>query len=90
MRSFIRRNTAMATSVDIIYDQARNLNPEEQLQLLEQLAILIRQEINTSNPQSRSNIRMLSGSSLLSLSGLGAKHWQGVDIDAYIKDERAW
>jgi hypothetical protein len=80
----------MNTTVDTIYDQARNLSPEEQLSLLERLAILIRQEINTSTQQSPSSLRSLSGSSLLSLSGLGAKHWQGVDIDAYIKDERAW
>ena len=72
----------MTKSVDTVYNQARSLSYEEQLSLLERLAMLIRQEGQSGKDE--------PPQSLLSLSGLGAELWRDTDIDAYLKDERQW
>jgi hypothetical protein len=72
----------MNMSVDTVYNQARSLSYDEQLSLLERLVALIRQEVQAEKAD--------LSRSLLPLAGLGAEHWRGVNIDAYLKDERAW
>ncbi len=57
--------------------QAKQLSPGEQLQLLESLAIWVRQELK---PAVEKNI--------LDLQGLGKEIWTGLDAQAYINEER--
>jgi hypothetical protein len=59
----------------------RRLSHEEQLQLLEDLAGLIRQQAAKEEPEH----------SLLELEELGAELWEGIDPQKYIEEERkAW
>lgn len=60
-----------------ILTQARQLNPREQLQLLEELAALVRRQMT---PQPRRSI--------MELQGLGKEIWHDVDIEGYVDRER--
>lgn len=60
-----------------VLEQVQKLTLEEQLQLLEDLAALIRQGIQTQRKHSITELR-----------GLGKDTWKGVDIAKYIDDER--
>ena len=70
-------NPATPTYTDAL-SLARQLDLSEQLRLLEALAAMVRQRLPA---QSRRSI--------LELRGLGKEIWQGVDVQAYIPQERA-
>ena len=72
----------MNATIEDIYEQARGLRYDEQLRLLERLAGLIRREGQAAEAPAQH--------SLLSLFGLGAHLWHGVDVDEYINGEREW
>ena len=57
--------------------QVQELTPNEQLQLLEELATLVRQQIGQTAPVS-----------IMQLAGLGEEIWQGIDAQAYVDQER--
>lgn len=57
--------------------QVENLTPDEQLRLLEDLAVIIR------NQRQRQPKR-----SIMELEGLGKEIWRGFDAQAYINQER--
>ena len=65
-------NTPTVTYDDVLR-LAQKLEPQEQLYLLETLAMLVRQQIA---PKSRRSI--------LNLQGLGKELWQDIDAQAYI------
>jgi hypothetical protein len=54
------------------------LELSEQLQLMEALTRLVRQQIGKSEQRS-----------ILELEGLGAEIWQGADVQEYVDQERA-
>jgi hypothetical protein len=62
---------------DAVLHQVQQLLPEEQLKLIEDLAVILRQRI-PSKPKH----------SILELKGLGKEVWEGVDVDEYIRQER--
>jgi len=66
----------MATYEDI-RRQVETLTPEEQLRLLEDLAVMVRRHIHV---KSKHNI--------MSLEGLGKEIWHGLDAQEYINQER--
>jgi hypothetical protein len=71
--------TNMATYQDI-RQQVENLTPHEQLDLLEELAGMVRRRV-AGKPKR----------SIMDLEGLGKEIWQGLDAQAYIDQERdAW
>jgi len=53
------------------------LTPDEQLQLLADIAVMLRQQV-TAEPQH----------SIMELKGLGKEMWQDVDVEKYIDEER--
>jgi len=66
------------TTYQEICRQVEELTPDEQLQLLEVLAAIVRRR-TTAPPKS----------SILELEGLGKDIWQGIDAQAYVEQERA-
>jgi len=66
----------MSTYQEILV-QVHHLTLDEQLQLLEDLAQLIRSQV-MSHPKH----------SIMELQGLGKELWEGVDVEKYIDDER--
>ena len=66
------------TTYQEICRQVEELTPDEQLQLLEVLAAIVRRR--TTAPPKRS---------ILELEGLGKDIWQGIDAQAYVEQERA-
>jgi len=62
-----------------VLEQAKNLTPEEQLKLVEDLSILIRQQVTMTPKPMRS---------ILELRGLGKEIWQGIDAQEFINQER--
>lgn len=66
----------MSTLSDI-HHQIQQLTFEEQLCLLEDLIVAIRQRAKAQSQRS-----------ILELKGLGKEVWQGVDAQAYIDQER--
>lgn len=58
--------------------QVENLTPDEQLRLLEDLAVMVRRRMETRPKRS-----------ILELEGLGKDVWQGVDAQEYVNQERA-
>jgi hypothetical protein len=68
----------MATYIyDGILEQIQLLTPDEQLQLLADVAAMLRQQV-TAEPQH----------SIMELKGLGKEVWQGIDVEKYIDEER--
>lgn len=57
--------------------EVERLGPEDQLQLLEHLAVLVRRRLQ--GPARRS---------LLELQGLGKEVWEGIDAQEYVNQER--
>ncbi|HEY9606459.1 MAG TPA: hypothetical protein V6C85_32925 [Allocoleopsis sp.] len=72
----------MATYQDI-RRQVETLSPEEQLQLLEELAAIVRRRMSSRpmTPKPKRNI--------MELEGLGKEIWQGIDAQEYVDRERA-
>lgn len=68
---------AMST-YDQVLKMTKRLNLPEQLQLLETLSRMVRDQVTEAKPHS-----------IMELEGLGAEIWQGVDAQAYIDQERA-
>ena len=62
---------------DEVLSQIENLTPEEQLQLLEDLAAIIRHQSKTQPKHS-----------IMELRGLGKEIWQRIDVEKYIEEER--
>jgi hypothetical protein len=60
-----------------VLDRALRLTPDEQLQLLQDLAAIIRQQVM---PRPKHSITELKG--------LGKELWQGIDVEKYIEEER--
>ena len=65
------------TTYNDILDMAQRLDPKEQLQLLESLAVTIRQQIDKKSKRS-----------ILELQGLGKEIWKDTDPGKYIQEER--
>jgi dihydroneopterin aldolase len=61
-----------------VLNQAQHLTTEEQLQLIEELAALIR----------RQGVMRSKKHSIMELKGLGKEIWEGVDVEKYIDEER--
>jgi hypothetical protein len=59
--------------------QVKRLNKEDQLNLLEKLALLIRKSEHKENK-----------TKLTSISGVGSSLWSNTGIDGYIDQERQW
>jgi hypothetical protein len=64
------------TSYQDIRRRVEELTPDEQIRLLEELAVLVRR---------RSSLRSRS---ILELQGLGKEIWQGIDAQQYVDQER--
>jgi hypothetical protein len=62
-----------------LLEQAKNLTPEEQLKLVENLSILIRQQLKMTPKPKRS---------ILELRGLGKEIWGNIDAQEYVNQER--
>ncbi|MEA5554643.1 hypothetical protein VB713_27325 [Anabaena cylindrica UHCC 0172] len=62
-----------------LLQQAKSLTPEEQLKLVEDLSILIRQQVKMTPKPKRS---------ILELRGLGKEIWENIDAQEYINQER--
>ncbi len=63
-----------------ILSQVQDLQPDDQLRLLEELAALVRQQITASEEPLHS---------FLELEGLGQEVWEGIDAQEYVNQERA-
>lgn len=62
-----------------VLNQARQLSAEEQLQLLEEIAAMIRQRVkNTQRPKHN----------VMEFEGMAKKLWEGVDVEKFIEEER--
>jgi hypothetical protein len=61
-----------------VLDQVQHLTPEEQLQLLGDLAAIVQRYQISPKPLH----------SILELEGLGKEIWEGIDVDKYIEQER--
>ena len=61
-----------------LLQRVQDLTTEEQLELLEQLAALVRRRAAPQKVQS-----------ILQLRGLGKEIWHGVDAQQYVNEERA-
>ena len=62
---------------DEILSRIQLLPPEDQLQLLADLALMLRNQV-TAEPQH----------SIMELKGLGKEVWQDIDVEKYIEEER--
>jgi hypothetical protein len=62
-----------------VMEQIQQLEPEEQLELIQDIAESLSQRYQlTARPLH----------SILELQGLGKELWQGIDVDQYIEEER--
>ena len=62
-----------------VLNQVRQLSPEEQLQLLEDIAAMLRQRVkNTQRPKHN----------VMELEGMAKKLWEGIDVEKFIDEER--
>lgn len=66
------------TTYQEIRRQVETLTPDEQLRLLEELAVIVRQRISVKPKRS-----------IVELEGLGKETWQGLDAQEYVNQERA-
>lgn len=67
----------MATYQEIRH-QVENLTPDEQLRLLEELAVMVRRRMSVKPKHN-----------IMELEGLGKEIWQGLDAQEYVNQERA-
>ena len=68
----------MSTAYYETLNRVNRLTPVDQLRLLEELAARVRRQIAVQPRRS-----------ILELQGLGKEIWEGVDVEAYIDQERA-
>ncbi len=62
-----------------VLNQVRLLSSEEQLQLLEDIAAMLRQRVkNTQRPKHN----------VMELEGMAKKLWEGIDVEKFIDEER--
>lgn len=61
-----------------VVSEIKTLNLSDQLRLLEQMAVIIRQKTNTGRTRS-----------ILELKGKGKDIWKGVDVKTYLDEERS-
>lgn len=66
-------------TVNDILSQVRQLDKQEQKNLLERLVLLISKKESDTNPVK-----------LSSISGIGSEIWSNIDIDKYVESEREW
>ena len=66
-------------ALDRIFDISEQLSPADQLRLISLLSERLRNGIEQKDDPV----------DMLSLVGLGAELWQGIDVDAYLEQERA-
>ncbi len=66
------------TTYQDIRRQVENLTPDEQLRLLEELAVMVRRRMIVKPKHS-----------IMVLEGLGKEIWHGLDAQEYINQERA-
>jgi len=78
VRNILRRKPMSTYAYREVLNQAQHLTTEEQLQLLEELAALIR----------RQGVTRSKKHSIMELKGLGKEIWEGVDVEKYIDEER--
>jgi hypothetical protein len=70
---------SMNANVNDILLQVKRLDKEDQLNLLENLALLVRKSKRKENK-----------TKLTSISGVGSSLWSNIDIDGYVDQERQW
>jgi hypothetical protein len=68
-----------ALNMNDILSQVKRLNKEDQLTLLEKIALLIRKAKGEGEAPK-----------LSSITGIGSSVWSGINIDEYIDGERQW
>jgi hypothetical protein len=68
-----------ALNMNDILSQVKRLNKEDQLTLLQKIALLIRKAKGEGEAPK-----------LSSINGLGSSVWSGMNIDEYIDGERQW
>lgn len=62
-----------------VLNQVRLFSPEEQLQLLEDIAAMLRQRVkNNQRPRH----------SVMELEGMAKELWKGIDVEKFIDEER--
>jgi uncharacterized protein (DUF488 family) len=61
-----------------VMSEIKNLNLSDQLRLLEEMATLIRKKTSKTTPRS-----------ILELKGKGKDIWKGLNVKAYIDEERS-
>ena len=61
-----------------VMSEIKNLNLSDQLRLLEEMAMLIRKKTSKTKPRS-----------ILELKGKGRDIWKGLNVKAYIDEERS-
>jgi hypothetical protein len=66
------------SSYQDIRRQVENLSPNEQLRLLEELAVMVRRRMLVKPKRS-----------IMELEGLGKETWHGLDAQEYVNQERA-
>ena len=66
-------------TVNDILSQVKQLDKQEQKNLLERLVLLVRKKESDTNPVK-----------LSSISGIGSEIWSNMDIDKYLESEREW
>lgn len=71
-------STTDTPAYDQLLAQVSRLPPMDQLRLLEELAVLVRQRMAPASSQSVTALR-----------GLGKDVWQGIDAQEYVDRERA-
>ncbi|MCW5853812.1 MAG: hypothetical protein KIT87_27340 [Anaerolineae bacterium] len=62
---------------DELLNQVQHLTPDEQLKLLQEVAMIVRRQF-ASKP----------GRSIKELRGLGKEVWEGIDAQEYVNQER--
>lgn len=65
-------------TVHSVMNEIRQLEPQEQLNLIGEIAVLVRSALSTQATHS-----------ILELKGLGASVWRGVRAQEYVAQERA-
>jgi hypothetical protein len=63
-----------------VLSQVQDLQPDDQLRLLEDLTTLVHQQVTASEEPLHS---------FLELEGLGQEVWEGIDAQEYVNQERA-
>lgn len=67
----------MTPIYDDVIQQVKHMTTSDQLKLLEEVAAIIRHQVESKPKRS-----------LLELDGLGAEMWRQIDVDDYLDEER--